>query len=161
MATDPPQTPSSETVSARWAGAAFASLGLLTGLLTGLTASSVVVPVLGLIFALLGGSMVVFMEKLTVRQQTVSMKGMFFLAFFCIVGVLGGILISEYRVLTPRKDETLLKAETANSDGFNKYLKSHVVSQVEEIDDKRRNKVISIDDAYKQVLTLIRASAND
>ncbi len=139
----------------KWACAAFSALGLLTGLLTGMTASSVVIPVLGLIFALLGGSIAAFVQKLTVTQLNLAMKCILFLSLFCMVGVLAGIVITEHQLLSPIKPTPDNEVNPTKTLEGRKYLKENLIGPAASIDAKRRDKNESYEIAYKELLALV------
>jgi predicted PurR-regulated permease PerM len=147
-------------MNARWACAAFASIGLLTGLLTGMTSSSVVTAVLGLVFALLGGSIVAFVQKLTVAQQDIAVKCLLFLSLFCTLGVFCGIVITEHQLLSPTNQPLLRtnKEKESNPKTFDerKYLKEFLMDPAVNIDSKRRDGSMSADDAAKELFQLIQ-----
>ena len=133
-----------ETMSSYWAGLSFSSLGLLTGLLTGMSASAVVTTVLGSIFGLLGGSFVAFIQKLSLKQQELAAKSLFALSLSCMVGVVGGVLLSEYHILSP-------KGTNASEVGEPKYLKALEIKTIDSIDNRRRQGEFTSEEAYSEL----------
>src|SRR5688500_11854820 len=87
---------------AMWLIVAFSMLGLLVGNLVGLSATSVVTPLLGLLFAFAGSSVIAFLHKLTQQDRKVASYAMTALSVACLVGIYSGVLVNEYRLLTPK-----------------------------------------------------------
>ena len=132
---------------------AFAGLGLLIGLVTGLSASSVVASLLGLLFALMGGSLIVFFRKMEEEQLALAYKAMFALSTACIVGVVVGIVIGEWQVLSPRASG--ISSEARDTIESRKYLRDHVISKARAIDVSKRQGEINAEEAYEELRALI------
>ncbi len=137
-------------------GAAFASLGFLVGLLTGMTASAVVGSLLGLIFAFVGGSVIALLSKVDERQQLLAYKAIFALSTGAIVGLLGGILLSEWQLLGPRR----AAGDGDTSIMARKYLRENVIPEANRIDQQKRQGLITADDAYEQLRHLLAPREN-
>jgi hypothetical protein len=86
-----------------WLIVAFAALGLLIGNLVGLTAQSVVSSLLGLLFAFVGGSVLVFLEKLTPEIRKLAGQSILALSVSCLIGTYVGIVVSEWQLLSPKR----------------------------------------------------------
>jgi hypothetical protein len=133
-----------------WLIAGFAALGFLIGNLLGLSASPVVQSTISLLFALLGGSIVVFLHKLSPADRRVAGQLITSLAMATLVGTFVGIVISERRLLSPTID-------TRGVD--NKYLRGLQVSEVNAIDLQYDSKAITADEAYRKLRVLIAEAA--
>lgn len=107
----------------------FSTFGLLIGTITGMTTAEITVPLVGLLFAVFGGSILAILSKLSAVQQRLLGKCLTALSIACLIGIVGGIWVSEHRLLTPQSDTTPIPANNSqsNSDpaprGF-RYLRS-------------------------------------
>jgi hypothetical protein len=80
----------------------FFTLGLLVGALTGMTAESVVSQVIGLAFALIGGSILITLKKLSQEERRIAGGLLTALCLGTLIGTTSGILAVQYRWLSPR-----------------------------------------------------------
>jgi hypothetical protein len=148
-----------------WLILAFASLGFLIGNLVGMTASSVVVPIAGLLFAFVGGSAIGFLHKVDAHTRTLASKAILSLCLSCFVGVYLGVAVSEYQLLTPGRNKAVQASvksagkpilDAADSLGTRKYyLRADVISSLDDIDDRYVNHHLSAEEAYQQLHTLL------
>jgi hypothetical protein len=129
-----------------WLIAGFAALGFLIGSLLGLSATPVVQSTISLLFALLGGSIVVLLHRLSDRERQVAGQLIASLAVTTLLGTIAGIVVAERRWLSP--------AGTVKV-GENKYLRSTDASEVNAIDLKYDSKAITADEAYQQLRALV------
>jgi hypothetical protein len=139
--------------------ASFGSLGLLIGLLTGMTASSVVASLLGLLFALLGGSLVAFFDKLDSKQLRWALLSLCSLSVACILGLFMGILLCEFKLLSPRPFGPGIVSEAQKSDdsiGSYKYLKNQLVEKYDSIHSEYQQRHITAEQAYEQLYNYLR-----
>ena len=157
-----------------WLIVAFASTGFLVGNLMGMSASSTVPSFLGLLFALFGGSLIVFLHKLTSEDRVVAGKLVFALSLTCLLGVYTGLFVNERELLTPKERRFLPVAAhvgtfgtsctdrehaTAQESGTgdrvqNKYLAAGTLSKIDQIDVEKRFAGLSAEDAYQQLRAL-------
>jgi hypothetical protein len=80
----------------------FFTLGLLVGALTGMTAESVVSQVIGLLFAVIGGSILVTLKKLSQDERRITGGLLTALCLGTLIGTTSGILAVQYRWLSPK-----------------------------------------------------------
>jgi hypothetical protein len=145
-------------MSNRWLYLAFAAVGLVAGVLSGLSASSVVSALLGLVFAFFGGSVITVLHKLTAAQQQVAAKCLFCLCLLCLAGVLGGIAISEWQLLSPSGIRHGGERKTVEQ---RKYLKETLATDAATIDNDLRQGNINGAEAYKRLREAIRKAETD
>lgn len=152
---------------------AFLLLGLLVGNLIGLSAQSIVVPFLGLVFALAGGSLIAFLEKLTGPDRILAANA---LAAFCaaaLVGAYFGIFASEWQLLSPERPHSAKSTPTPTSSparslaqtstprpeiADRKYLRRSEVNAIQEIDRQVQANRVSKSDAYEDLFQLCTGS---
>ncbi len=134
---------------------AFAAAGLLIGLLTGMTATSVVSSLLSLLFTFLGGSVLVMLQKLSDEQIRTAYKGVFSLSVGCIVGLFAGLIISERQLLTPFANRAAERREGAVTP---KYLKTSIAEKADAINADKETGRLSVEEAYGQLLRLSRGT---
>lgn len=84
-----------------WLVLGFAGLGFLLGNLVGLTSEPVVKSTIALLFALFGGSIVIFLHRLSQDDRRLAGQMIASLAFTTLLGTVSGILISEHQLLSP------------------------------------------------------------
>lgn len=132
-----------------WLVFGFAALGFLIGNLVGLTSEAVVSSTIGLLFAAIGGSVIVLLHKLPQTDRRLAGQLVFSLAVATLLGVGSGIYVSEHRILSPR-----LAAHTTTE---NKYLRSAFGSESASIDIQYNQHVINGDEAYKQLRKLVQS----
>ncbi len=151
----------------------------MVGWLAGLTASSIVETLLPLLFALMGGSVLVFLDKM--REQMHSLSGGMLLSFslFCVVGMTGAIYVTEHHLLSPghqisveqsrhpEANVTQLKAATPCAEqskdsefpaARNKYVRSELTSAANAIDTLYRNRQIDAKQAYERLYDSLTSS---
>jgi hypothetical protein len=80
----------------------FFTLGLLVGVLTGMTAESVVSQIIGLLFAAIGGSILVTLKKLSQDERRAAGGLLTALCLGTLIGTTSGVLAVQYRWLSPR-----------------------------------------------------------
>ena len=84
------------------------------------------------------------MQPRAVTWACIAITGM---AAGCMLGVYSGIYVSQHKLLTPKEVRT-----TASST----YLRDFSVDQVDMIEQLRVRRVLSIEEAYQQLLELSR-----
>jgi hypothetical protein len=124
----------------------FSCLGLLVGVLTGLTSSPVTTTILASVFTLAGGSLVPLLSKSDAERKLLGSLLSGF-AFFCLLGVLTGIYLKANRSLT---------RSGANPAEEIVYLKSTQMNAMNTVNLHYRNKEISADEAYRQLWELVQ-----
>ena len=129
----------------------FSCLGLLVGVLTGLTSSPIATTILAAVFTLAGGSLVPLLGR---SQEERKLFGSLLSGFalFCLLGVLSGIFIKANRILT--RPGVNAAEETV-------YLKSAQVSAMDTVNMHYRNREISADEAYRQLWTLVQQNRTE
>jgi hypothetical protein len=125
----------------------FACLGLLVGVLTGLTSSPITTTILASVFALGGGSLVPLVSKSEAERKLLGALLSGF-ALFCLLGVFAGIYIKVNKTLTLRSSEGASEEVV--------YLKSAQITEMNLLNLRYRNKEIPADEAYQQLWTLVQ-----
>jgi len=163
-----------------WLILAFSALGLLIGNLVGLSATSIVTPLLGLLFAFGGSSIIAFLHKLSGDDRKAAAQAVLAISLACLVGVYSGVLINQYRVLTPkarrwpvavsassksvRGDESVPSGEKSNGATGNdpllwtyeRYVRSAIGKKADEIDVRYRNHEITSAVAYDSLYAAVQ-----
>jgi len=142
-----------------WIILGLAALGFLIGNLVGLTASSVVTPLLGLLFAFVGGSVLGLFHKLDERDRILAGRGVLALSLLCLVGTWTGILTNEHRWLSPARANI---PENVGSGGSVQtkaapYLRSAQIDAINQIDRKKETGGLTAEQAYEQLYRLALA----
>ena len=130
----------------------FGCLGLLIGNMVGLSADSLVKVVIPAILTFGGGSVLVFLNKLSVDEQRMAAVAITTLSIFCLLGIYLGILQAEYRIFTPRSDRSF--GDTPGSIE-RKYLRSSEIDKIFVIDTQYRQKHISAEVAYDRLFKVV------
>jgi len=129
---------------------AFASLGLLVGNVTALSASPIAQAVVPALFTLFGGSILVFLSRMNGDDRVVASQALFAFATSCLIGIYLGILTNEFQILgTP----------SVQTSAGNAYLRSTSASAVSHIDQQYRNHQLSGDAAYRELHDLVLRSS--
>lgn len=122
----------------------FISLGLLIGNLTGLTSASITTSLLSLVFAFAGGSTIALITKLEQKQIVEVEKMILYFSISCLLGVFSGIIISEFKLLSPS-----ITSEVEV--GRNKYLRNNGLSKANEIDGYYQRGIYTKEQAYNSL----------
>jgi hypothetical protein len=134
---------------------AFASLGLLIGNLAGLSATSLVTQLIGLLFAFFGGSIIAYLTQLSLEVQRSAGLSIASFSIACLVGVYFGIMVSEFQLLSPqyvqRSDDEI---------SANKYLRNQLVPKIVTIDQQLRAGLVTHSDAYNQLRAFVFDEGN-
>jgi len=104
------------TMGASWIGAGFAAFGLLVGVVCGLSEAKLTTTLLGLLFALIGGSLGALLGKLNAEARKVTGIALLTFSVFTVTGVIGGITIRVNQLLLFESTRTAAaKVESAAS----------------------------------------------
>lgn len=151
-----------------WLILGFTSLGLLVGTLIGLTSESVVTSVIGLLFALLGGSLLALLKQLSTDDRRTAGQALAALSLACLLGTYSGIVISEHQLLTPaevrRARLGLVPNKYASESGAparptieqNKYVRKGVAPEIQFIDTQYRRQRLTAEHAYDQLYQVLQ-----
>jgi hypothetical protein len=85
-----------------WMHLGFFTMGLFVGNLVGLSATSLVSQLIGLFFALAGGSVIAFLKGLEKAEQKIAGQALFCASAGALLGVYLSVLAIQFRLLTPR-----------------------------------------------------------
>jgi hypothetical protein len=129
-----------------WTLVAFSSLGLLVGILTGLTAANVTSSLLALLFAFAGGSAVAFLNKLDAAKLVLASQCVTALSLACLLGVFSGVIVAERQLLTPEEYRAAPAESTVMS---RKVLKKASAQRIGLINQLYRDGRLSADAAYE------------
>jgi hypothetical protein len=153
-----------------WIVVCFASLGFLIGNLVALTSESAVTPILSLLFAFVGGSVLAFLHKLNENDRGVAGKSVLSLSACCVLGVYVGIWVNQHRLLSPpsrvmaatapqdQKQPSVAVREDRRDDY---YLRSSRTNELDLVDRRKQQRLVSTDEAYEQVYELARKHARE
>jgi hypothetical protein len=149
-------------------GKAFASLGFLVGLVTGLTSSSVAASLLGLVFALLGGSTIAFFDKLEGKKLDFALQAILAMSIACVIGLGQGIAACEWQLLSPPGSRPTADTRATSPPGSRptteeqdtiagrKYLRSHLIPAANAIDMEKQNGEITVEKAYEKLYAVVQ-----
>ena len=127
---------------------AFVCLGLLVGVLSGLANSPIATALLAALFTFAGGSAVHLVErKPTERLLIASIVTSF--AISCLVGLFGGVVVKENRLLTTSKRAAEERAAEAKGTTLPDYFKSAALTKANEINVLYADNRITADEAYR------------
>jgi ABC-type enterochelin transport system permease subunit len=137
-------------------GLAFGCLGLLVGTLLAFSAQSLVQAVVAAIFAFFGGSVLAVIGNKTRAEQQAVALGTLGISLGALVGVYSGIYVNEHELLSPPGQKTSKASSAATQEQIvRKYLRESVLPPAAEIDQKRRNRVLTNEQAYEQLYKLL------
>ncbi len=156
-------------VSVMWLSFAFAMLGLLIGTLVGLTSENVVQSLIALLFALMGGSVIALLGKLSTEDRKAASQAIASLSIACLVGIYSGIIVTQYHLLSPRVDSKASQVTSKTGSGSpvtsraeisnERYVRSAITDKANAIDIKYKGNLISLDQAYEEMYLLAKKSA--
>lgn len=159
-----------------WLAFAFATLGLLIGTLVGLTSESVVQSLIGLLFALMGGSVIALLGKLSPEDRTKASQAIASLSIGCLIGIYSGIIVTQYRLLSPRIESTkpLIAAQAPSPPAppepkgaaraeisKERYVRSAIIDKANAIDIRYKSNRITLEQAYEEMYSLAREPAGE
>lgn len=144
-----------------WLAFAFAMLGLLIGTLVGLTSESVVQTLLGLLFALMGGSVIALLGKLSPEDRKTASQAIASLSIACLIGIYSGIIVNQYRLLSPRVDSNKPKVPSTVEISKETYIRSATIDKANAIDIRYHKKLITAEQAYEEMYSLAREPAGE
>jgi hypothetical protein len=143
------------------------ALGLLVGTLMAMSEHSLAQGVIAALFALFGGTLIGFLSKLSPADQFKAAAGILAISIGTLIGVYSGIVVNQYEILTPASRRTVPIATagpsgstaTARAAEPNKYLRAEVLSEVNAIDQQRRNGM-ACEEAYAKLRDAITANGH-
>lgn len=124
---------------------AFGSLGLLVGNIIGLSGNSLGISFVAALFALGGGSLIPFLNKLIPNDREIAAISLIALSLSCLLGIYVGILQNEYQIFTPSK------THGSDHNDQTRYLRGEDMDVINSIDRKYTSKLITAEDAYEQL----------
>lgn len=138
-----------------WLVFAFAMLGLLIGTLVSLTAESVVKPLLGLLFASMGGSVIALLSKLRPEDRKAASQAIAALSIACLIGIYSGIIVTQHRLLSPRSESTGPEGTLKRSEIVkDRYLRAAIVKKATAIDIRYKQHQMTLKQAYEELYSL-------
>ena len=162
-----------------WIRLAFFSLGLLVGHLAGFSATSVVTQLIGLFFALAGGSVIAFLRKLSAEDRKVASQALFAVTLGCLVGLYVSIVMVQWQLLSPSGGQLVGNSAPASGEatgpsaergaprgGRYFYLRARssvagIIACSNDIDEQRRSGGLTLEEAYERTCALIHGDADD
>ncbi|MCU1253670.1 MAG: hypothetical protein JWQ49_6699 [Edaphobacter sp.] len=133
-------------------------MGLLVGFLAGMTSSTVVQPLMTLLFAFVGGSIFVLLSKLSKEDRNLAGGMISSLSILCILGLAVGVHVSRGQYLVPAALRSKLVDEClSNNPPPACFLRSSAVSEANLIDADKRSGKITPGEAYDALYKLIKS----
>jgi hypothetical protein len=123
----------------------YVSLGLLVGILTGLTSSSIATTILASIFTLAGGSIAHLLQKSDAQRKLIGSVLTGF-ALSCLLGVFVGIYAKVNRILDVAPSASIEHVD---------YLKAVDLKEVNEINVRYKGGDLKADEAYERLWNAI------
>jgi len=115
----------------RWIGAGFAAFGLLVGTTAGLSSATLTTTLLGLLFALIGGSIGVFLGKLDADGRRLAGVGLLAFGVGAMVGLYSGLYVRINDLLrSGARPPTVVAGTPAPTPRVSEYLKSRGIDLV-------------------------------
>ncbi len=136
---------------------AFVSLGLLVGHITGMTSAPVSNNLIGLIFAFGGGTAISYLRKIPEKDRRAAAICIASLCISCLLGLFSGILINEYKLLSPKSADS----SDFNQLGSSKYLKKSKLDKIYLIHHKYRVEDITCVEAYDEIFSIVTKTDNN
>ena len=133
---------------------AFVSLGLLVGTLLAFSAQSLAQAVVAAVFAFFGGSILSVLNNKSRNTQVATAAGTLGLSLGALLGVYTGIFVNEHQLLSPAKPGPASIAASSAAPGQIKYLRENLLRSASEIDQMRRTKAISTEEAYERLFKI-------
>ncbi len=138
-------------------------LGVLVGTLVAMSEQHLAQAVIAALFALFGGSLLTFLQRLTDDNQKRASIGVLAISLGALVGVYSGLYVNEYQLLTPPARRFMLgpipnstvEAKKDFEIKARKYLKENVLPPANAIDMKYRTHLLSAEAAYEQLRELL------
>jgi hypothetical protein len=136
-------------------GAGMFFMGTLIGTLLAMSAKSLTQAVIAALFALFGGSLIAFLQKLSVCDQFKAGIGIFAISLGILIGIYTGLYVNDHQLLTPairRLRANVATSETSTCDV--KYLRANVIPDAKAIDQEYRNG-LKAEEAYEKLYALL------
>lgn len=133
---------------------AFCVLGFLIGNLVGLTAGTITASIVPLLFAFGGGSAIAFLQKINSEDRRAAAGAILALSVGCLLGVYGGLFVSERQLLTPQEYRGARAAQLTGP----RYLRSETIDAAHAIDQRLYSGEVTIatlEEAYQQMYELV------
>jgi hypothetical protein len=128
----------------------YLTLGILVGLLVGMTRASVVGAVIPLLLAFSGGTAIAFFAKQSAEIRKIAERNIFGLSAGAIAGVVLGIVVSDNRLLTFRAyQQDAVAKEAAHS--RETYLFNNRIKSVQAVEQKLGNGRLTLEQAYEEL----------
>jgi hypothetical protein len=149
-----------------WLCIGLSSIGVLAGTLVGMSSDHVSKVLLGLVFSLIGGSVIALLQKIPANERNLAGAALFALSVGCLGGIYSGILVSEYQVLTPRAHRnwgSTVALDTTKQTGtmvdtHKLYLRDFDQSAIAAVLDGYAGHHYSRDEAIRQIVEISATS---
>lgn len=149
---------------------AFASNGLLVGVMVAFSSDHLSKIFIPLLFAAFGGSVASFGRNLNTIQKREAYSGLLALSLFCTIGIIFGVLAVQYRWLSPdsisvardgyQRSPSDTKIEVREPDLSLFYLRSQTTDAINGVDTRVRQGLISKGDAYDELIKVLHGEAS-
>lgn len=115
-----------------WHATAFSLLGLLVGNLAGLSASPIAATVIAGALTLAGGSAIALFQKLEERDIKRVCQCLAAFSIASLLGLYCGVVVCEYRLLTPLAQRTAIVENAVGNDSVDKkYVRDAEVDAID------------------------------
>jgi hypothetical protein len=138
-----------------WLVVGLGLMGLLVGMLAGMSSSIIVQPLIALLFAFVGGSVFAILSKLSGEDRMLAGKMVSALSLCCLIGAISGMVITRHQYLVPadiRAD--VVKACLGSNPPPACLLRSSNPGDAAIIDQKKNAGKITADEAYNALREL-------
>jgi hypothetical protein len=141
--------------------AAFLALGFLVGNLTALSASPIVTALVPAIFAMVGGSILAFLSKLSEVDRPIAARAIMAFSLACLAGTYLGIIVTSHQLLGPSPSPAaasgVKSSEKTAATGPQYYLRQTDTSEIDSIDQRVRAGTLNKQDAYDRLRNILKS----
>lgn len=132
-----------------WLVVGLGFMGMLVGMLAGMSRSVIVQPLIALLFAFVGGSVFAILSKLSAEDRGLAGKMVSSLSACCLIGVISGMTIIRHQYLVPAEiRQDVAKACMSSNPPPECMLRSSNPGEAAIIDEKKNAGKMSGDQAY-------------
>ena len=132
-----------------WLVVGLGFMGLLVGMLAGMSSSQIVQPLIAAMFTFVGGSVFAVLSKLSGEDRGLAGKMLSALSFFCLCGVCAGMFVVRHQYLVPKdKRPDMVSACLGPNPPAACTLRSSDPGEAAIIDEKKSSGKITPDEAY-------------
>jgi hypothetical protein len=120
-----------------------------------MSAHSLAEAVIAALFALFGGSLLAFLQKVPSKDQLTVSAGVLAVSVGTMVGLYSGLYVNEHELLTPPSARVRATSEGSKAAEVSKYLREDIMSPANAIDQQYRSGQITMNEAYEQLRSIV------